>query len=236
MAVAGIGTPGQQRLLDARVLVVGAGGLGSAALPYLVAAGVGAVTLVDDDRVEAHNLPRQVLHGAADVGRPKTDSAADRLRALAPDATLTLVTERLTAATASALLPDCDLVLDCTDNVPTRLALADAAAAAGVPVVWGAVAGAAGQVTVFDAARGFALRDLWPDAPAPARIDRVGAFGPLVGTIGALMASEALKLLTGAGTPLLGRILYVDALAGTTAEIPLRPRPVEVDQEGPCNA
>lgn len=223
--VAGIGAVGLRRLRAARVFVVGAGGLGSPALTYLVGAGVGHVTLVDDDRVEVHNLQRQVLHDTAGVGRLKVESAAERLRALDPSVSLTLLTDRLSDATASALFAGHDLVLDCTDNVDTRFTIADAAAERDLPVVWGAISGYAGQLTVLQASRGFGLRDLWPTAPSPTAITDVGAYGPVIGAIGALMASEAVKLLTGAGEPLLGRVLYLDALAGTTAEIPLAPGP-----------
>lgn len=232
MGVHGIGDLGQRRLLAARVFVVGAGGLGSPALTYLVGAGVGHLTIVDDDRVELHNLQRQVLHDTAGVGRLKVDSAADRLRALDPAVSLRLLPERLTDATASELFAGHDLVLDCTDNVETRFTIADAAAALDLPVVWGAVSGYAGQVTVFRASQGYSLRSLWPQAPTPTRIQEVGAFGPLVGAVGALMASEAIKLITGAGRPLLGRVLFVDAMAGTTAEIPLHPAPGDDRLEG----
>lgn len=221
MGVAGIGEVGLRRLQRARIVVVGAGGLGSPALTYLVGAGVGHLTIIDNDVVELHNLQRQVLHDTAGVGRRKVDSAAERLRALDPSVSLTLLTDRLGPDTAEAVLAGHDLVLDCTDNVATRYAIADAAAALDLPVVWGAVSGAAGQVTVFRDSRGYGLRSLWPSAPAPSTITDVGAFGPLVGSIGALMASEAVKLVTGAGRPLMGRVLFVDALSGTTAEIPL---------------
>lgn len=222
-SVAGIGETGMRRLRAARVCVVGAGGLGSPALIYLVGAGVGHLTVVDDDRVEIHNLQRQVLHGTADVGRRKVDSAAERLRALDPAVSLALVTDRLTDATAAEVFAGHHLVLDCTDNVDTRFVIADAAAQVDLPVVWGAVSGHFGQVTVFRASQGFTLQRLWPEAPAPTTIGDVGAFGPLIGAVGAQMAAEAIKLITGAGRLLLGRVLYLDALAGTTAEIPLDP-------------
>ena len=221
IAVAGIGDLGLRRLRAARVFGVGAGGLGSPALTYLVGAGVGHVTIIDNDVVELHNLQRQVLHDTAGVGRRKVDSAADRLRALDPSVSLTLLTDRLGPETAAGFLAGHDLVLDCTDNVETRYAIADAAAALDLPIVWGAISGYAGQLTVFHASRGFGLRDLWPTAPSPTAITDVGAYGPVIGAVGALMASEAVKLLTGAGRPLLGRVLFVDAMAGTTAEIPL---------------
>lgn len=223
MGVAGIGELGQRRLLAARVAVVGAGGLGSPALTYLVGAGVGHLTIVDDDRVEVHNLQRQVLHDTPSVGRLKVSSAGDRLRALAPGVSLSLLPQRLTGASASGVLGGHDLVLDCTDNVDTRYLIADAAAALDLPVVWGAVSGHRGQVTVFWASRGYGLRSLWPEVPQPTTIDEVGALGPLVGVIGSQMATEAIKLITGAGRPLLGRVWYLDALAATTAEIPLAP-------------
>lgn len=223
IAVRGIGELGQRRLAAARVLVVGAGGLGSPVLSYLAAAGVGRIVVVDDDVVELANLQRQVLHTSADVGRPKVESAADHLRALNPGVDVVPVRTRFTGPLPDGSA-DPHLIVDCTDNVPTRLAIADTAAALDVPVVWGAVAGSAGQVTVWWASRGYALRDLWPEDPSPGTIADLGALGPLVGVVGAHQAIEAVKLLTGAGEPLLGRILHVDALTATVTEIPLAAR------------
>ncbi|HSN43569.1 MAG TPA: HesA/MoeB/ThiF family protein, partial [Propionibacteriaceae bacterium] len=195
MAVPAIGEVGQQRLRAASVCVVGAGGLGSPVLSYLVGAGVGRLTVIDNDHVEEHNLQRQVLHDMPHVGRPKATSATERLRLLNPDVDLHPVTERLDADSASRLLAGHDIVVDATDNLATRFALDDTCAALGIPLVWGAVQSTVGQVSVFWHAYGPGLRDLIaPDAVPLATIDTVGAFGPMVGMVGSAMAVEVVKL------------------------------------------
>lgn len=222
MAVPEIGETGQQRLRAASVCVVGAGGLGSPVLSYLAAAGIGRLTVVDHDHVEEHNLQRQVLHDMAHVGRPKATSATERLRLLNPDVDLRPVAERLDAGSASRLLGGHDVVVDATDNLATRFAIDDACASLGIPLVWGAVQSTVGQVSVFWHAHGPGLRDLVaPDAAPLATIDTVGAFGPMVGMVGSAMAVEVMKLVTGAGSPLLGRVLLLDTLAGTASEVGL---------------
>jgi len=216
-----IGGAGQQRLKAARVAVLGAGGLGSPAIAYLAAAGIGTIGVIDDDEVSLANLQRQIVHGVADIGSGKAASAARFVAALNPHVTVALHAERLTAANAQALFGGYDLVLDGTDNFPTRQCAAAAAAALGLPLVSGAVSMWDGQLTVFmPGGRGFA--DLYPLAPAPADLpscEAVGVVGALTGVIGTLMAMEAIKLVTGAGTPLAGRLLLYDGRAGRFTEL-----------------
>lgn len=228
-----LGEDGQRRLAHARVAVVGAGGLGSPALLYLAAAGIGRIGVVDDDLVDLTNLQRQVVHGDADVGRRKVDSARDAVLALAPDAEVVTHPVRLTPANAADVLRGYDLVLDGTDNFPTRYLVADTCAALGVPLVWGSVLGFDAQVAVFwptgpvadDGTRPPGLRDLFPEPPADGTVPscaQAGVLGALCGQVGAVMATEAVKLVTGTGEPLLGRVLVLDALAARWSEVPLR--------------
>ena len=220
----GWGVGAQQRLADAHVVVLGAGGLGSAVVPALVAAGVGRVTVVDDDRVETTNLHRQTLHSPADVGRAKVDSAADAAAALSPETTVVAVPRRFDEADADELLADADLVIDGTDDILTRYVADDAAARAGIPLVWGSAAKFSGQVGVSWEARGVSYRDLFPEPPADAGLScEVDGILPTVCTVtGGMMAGEALKVLTGVGEPLLGRVVVYDALSGRTREIAYR--------------
>jgi molybdopterin/thiamine biosynthesis adenylyltransferase/rhodanese-related sulfurtransferase len=227
-----VGLVGQQRLAAARVLLVGAGGLGSPAAYYLAAAGVGTLRIVDDDRVERSNLQRQVLHREASIGRPKVDSASEALHALNPRTRIEAVQARLTAENVAALLDGMDVVLDGADNFPTRYLLSDACVALAKPLVYGAVHRFEGQVSVFDAGRqrGIApcYRCLFPDAPraedAP-NCAEAGVLGVLPGIIGLLQATEVLKLLLGIGEPLVGRLLHVEALGMLFRETRLRPDP-----------
>ncbi|MDQ0576854.1 ThiF family adenylyltransferase [Agromyces albus] len=220
----GFGTQGQRRLADAHVVVLGAGGLGSAVLPALVAAGVGRLTVVDDDHVDTTNLHRQTLHTPADVGRAKVESAADAAAALSPETTVVPVAARFTAGDADELLADADLVIDGTDDILTRYVADDAAARAGIPLVWGSAAKFSGQVGVSWEARGVSYRDLLPEPPADAGLScEIDGILPTVCTVtGGMMASEALKLLTGVGEPLLGRVVVYDALSGRMREIAYR--------------
>lgn len=211
-----LGIEGQERLLAARVLIVGAGGLGSPAALYLAAAGVGHLVLVDDDVVELSNLQRQILHGVAGLGRPKAESGRDALLALNPDVAVQALVERLDEARLRTLAGQADLVLDCTDNFATRHAINRACVATATPLVSGAAIKFSGQISVYD------FRD--PQSPCyhclfPAADDveelrcaTTGVLGPLVGMVGSVQAAEALKLLTGMGEPLVGRLLSVDAL------------------------
>ncbi|MCF4122309.1 HesA/MoeB/ThiF family protein [Antribacter sp. KLBMP9083] len=212
----GFGPAAQERLAGARVLVVGAGGLGSAVLPYLAAAGVGVLGVLDDDVVDASNLQRQVLHGTADVGRAKTASAADALRALRPALEVVEHRERLDAGNALRLLAGYDVVVDGSDTFATRYAVSDAAAALGLPVVWGTVLGWDGQVAVWWSAapggRAITYPDVFgPQPPEGESCDTVGVLGPACGVVGATMAVEVVKLLTGTGDVALGRLLVYDA-------------------------
>lgn len=220
----GFGAAGQRNLAEAHVVVLGAGGLGSAVVPALVAAGIGRVTVVDDDRVEATNLHRQTLHTPADVGRTKVESATDAAAALSPETLVRPVPHRFDAGNADELLADADLVIDGTDDILTRYVADDAAARAGIPLVWGSAAKFSGQVGVSWDARGVSYRDLFPEPPADAGLScEVDGILPTVCTVtGGMMAGEALKLLTGIGEPLLGRVVVYDALSGRTREIAYR--------------
>jgi adenylyltransferase/sulfurtransferase len=234
--LAGFGD-GQQRLADAHVLVVGAGGLGSAILPVLAAAGVGTITVVDDDTVAESNLHRQTLHSAADVGANKAASAVETLRALAPAADLRVVEHRFEPGTTFDLLLDVDVLVDASDNPATRYLANDAAAIRGIPLVWGSALAYAGQVGVAWDEKGVDYRDLFPDESAADgdTCDIVGVLPSVCGVIGAMMASEVLKLVTGVGEPLLGRVAAYDALTGRTREIEYRrdpeaPRPGSLEE------
>ena len=210
----GIGDSGQRRLRAARVLVVGAGGLGSPILLYLAAAGVGRLTVVDDDTVDSTNLQRQVVHGVADVGRPKVESAVEALAGLAPDATVVPVMERLTAANILDLVADHDVVVDGADNFPTRYLVGDACTRLGVPHVWGSVFQHDAQVSVWWAGEGPCYRCVFPNPPPPGAVPSCstgGVLGASVGAVGSVMAEEVVKLLVGAGEPLVGRLLLHDA-------------------------
>lgn len=219
--VVGLGEEGQRRLLGSRVLVVGAGGLGSAVLPYLAAAGVGFIGVADGDVVEVANLQRQVLHDTPGVGTNKAVSAASRLTALNPDVTVLALPEMMTAAAVEELAGGYDLVMDCCDTFAAKLMLADATGRAGVPLVWGAAVGMQGQVSVFGLpgpeGRILGLRDLFAEEPSPGSYPlaaEIGVLGAMVGQVGSLMATEAIKLLAGFGEPLVGRLWILDAARG----------------------
>ncbi|MFW5468777.1 ThiF family adenylyltransferase [Knoellia sp. CPCC 206435] len=212
----GVGDTGQRRLRAARVLVVGAGGLGSPILLYLAAAGVGRITVVDDDSVDLTNLQRQVVHGVADVGRPKAHSAVDALAALAPDIHVEPVTQRLTADTVLGLVADHDVVVDGADNFPTRYLVGDACARLGVPHVWGSVYQHDAQVSVWWAGEGPCYRCVFPTPPPPGAVPSCstgGVLGASCGAVGSVMAEEVVKLVVGVGRPLVGRLLLHDAWA-----------------------
>src|SRR4051812_9649160 len=223
----GIGLDGQERLAAARVLVIGAGGLGSAVLPILAAAGVGALGIVDDDAVEVSNLHRQTLHTAADVGRLKVDSAADRLAGIAAGS-IEPHAVRLTPENAADLVTRYDVVVDGSDNFATRYLANDTARAAGVPLVWGAIAQYGGHVGVGLPGEGPDYRDLFPDEPDPSSVltcAEGGVLPSVCGVVGSLMATEVLKLLAGLGQPLSGRITSYDALTGRFREVAFAPDP-----------
>lgn len=218
----GFGEIAQRRLSAARVLVIGAGGLGSASVPYLAGAGIGTIGIVDDDRVELSNLHRQVSHGTADIGEPKVASLADAVRALDPGVRVEPHGIRLTAANALEVLGGYDLVIDGSDNFPTRYLVADAAEILGIPLVWGSILQYHGQVGVSWRPHRPGYRDLFPKPPPPEDVVDCGTGGVLpglCGTVGTLLATEALKLITGIGEPLIGRVLVYDALAARTREL-----------------
>lgn len=209
-----VGIEGQQRVLDSRVLIVGAGGLGSPAALYLAASGVGRITLVDDDEVDLTNLQRQVMHTTARIGQPKVESGREALMQINPEIEVIALRERVAGERLRELVAGSDVVLDCSDNFATRQAVNRACVEAGVPLVAGAVIRFDGQVSVFD------VRD--PASPCYACLfpedskfedlacSTMGVFAPLVGVIGAVQAAEALKLLAGCGQPLVGRLLMLD--------------------------
>lgn len=232
IVLAEVGEAGQRRLQAARVLVIGAGGLGSPAALYLAAAGIGQMTLVDDDLVDESNLQRQVLHSTERIGRRKVDSAAATLLALNPGLDLHAVPERVSSSNVDALVGACDLILDGSDNLPTRYLLSDAAVLHAKPLVYGAVERFVGQVSVFHpgSARGTApcYRCLFPQPPSPEEAPNcaeVGVLGVVPGLIGMLQATEAIKLILGIGTPLIGRLLIVDALGTRMRELALSADP-----------
>ena len=217
-----IGSEGQRRLKNARVLVIGAGGLGSPALLYLAAAGVGTLGVVDDDVVELSNLQRQVMHTVDRVGLPKTESAALAIAELNPLVTVVQHRVRLDSSNAVELFRQYDLILDGADNFETRYLVNDAAAIAGKPYVWGSIFRFDGQVSVFWEQHGPTYRDLYPEAPPAGSVPSCGeggVFGMLCAAVGSLMVSEAIKLVTGVGRSLLGRVALFDALGGSWREI-----------------
>ena len=224
-----IGGPGQRRLKQARVLVVGAGGLGAPALLYLAGAGVGRIGVIDDDRVDASNLQRQVIHRDEDQDVPKAFSAVRAMAALNPHLDLRPYNRRLDEAIAADLVAEHDLVLDGTDDWDTRALVGRAAVAAGVPLISGAISQWEGQVSLFDPARGTPCRAcVFPTPPAPGAAPTCaegGVLGPLPGIVGAIMAAEAVKHLTGAGETLAGRLMIYDALHADARVIRIRPRP-----------
>lgn len=210
-----VGPAGQERLLASRVLLVGAGGLGSPVALYLAAAGVGTLGIVDPDLVEETNLQRQVLHSEETLGRPKVDSAAEAIGRLNRDVTVVRHPVRLTAANALVLMADYDVIVDGADNFPTRYLMNDAALRLRRPVVHGSVFRFEGQATVFRPYQGPCYRCLFPEPPPPEvspNCAQVGVLGVLPGIIGSIQAAEALKLLLGIGEPMVGRLLTYDAL------------------------
>ncbi|MCP3426205.1 molybdopterin-synthase adenylyltransferase MoeB [Rothia sp. AR01] len=228
LSLSGFGPEPQQRLLDSRVLVIGAGGLGAPVLTYLAAAGVGRLEIVDDDVVDRSNLHRQVIHAEERIGEPKTASAAGVMRGLHPEVDVVEHRCRITPDNALDLVRDVDLVIDGSDNFLTRYVVSDAAEILGKPVVYGAILRFSGQVSVFWAGRGPTYRDLYPELPDPREVPtcaEAGVLGVLPGVVGTLMATEAIKVLTGIGEPLLGRILFFDALAASFRELALAPDP-----------
>ncbi len=244
-----LGVDGQKRLKNARVLVIGAGGLGAPTLLYLAAAGVGTIGIVDFDVVDESNLQRQIIHGVADVGRSKAQSARDSIAAINPLVEVRLHEFRLEPDNAVELFTQYDLILDGTDNFATRYLVNDAAVLAGKPYVWGSIYRFEGQVSVFweDApdGRGLNYRDLYPEPPPPGMVPSCaegGVLGIICASIASVMGTEAIKLITGLGETLLGRLMIYDALEMTYRTIRIRKDPATpkitelIDYEDFCGA
>lgn len=218
LVLAEVGGPGQQRLKAARVGLIGLGGVGAPAALYLAAAGVGALRLIDDDTVALSNLQRQISFSTADIGRPKVEAGADALTALNPYVHIEPAAERLTGDNAARLIEGCDGVIDGTDDFTARFAVNAACVAAGIPLVSGALGRWSGQVGVFVGRPCY--RCLVPAKPPEAETcARVGVVGALAGVVGSMAALEAIKLITGAGAPLTGRLLIYDGLAGAARTV-----------------
>ncbi|MBV9536875.1 MAG: molybdopterin-synthase adenylyltransferase MoeB, partial [Solirubrobacterales bacterium] len=223
-----VGIEGQQKLLDSKVLLLGAGGLGSPAALYLAAAGVGTLGIVDSDEVDLSNLQRQVIHSSERIGMPKVDSAEQTITALNPDVKVIKHPVRLGADNILEILPDYDIVVDGLDNFPTRYLLNDASVRLRIPVVSAAILGFEGQLSVFKPHEGPCYRCLFP-VPPPAELapscGANGVLGVLPGTMGLLQATEVVKLILGQGEPLIGRLLMYDALAARVTEVRVRRDP-----------
>ena len=223
-----VGMTGQKRLKNAKVLVVGAGGLGSPALLYLAAAGVGTLGIIDFDVVDESNLQRQVIHGQSDVGRPKAESARNSILEINPLVNVVLHEVRLDSDNAMEIFAPYDLIVDGVDNFPTRYLLNDASVRLKIPVVSAAILGFEGQLSVFAPYEGPCYRCLFRQPPPAELAPSCGAngvLGVLPGTMGLLQATEVIKLITGSGDPLIGRLLMYDALEATTTELKVRRDP-----------
>ncbi len=238
LSLIGFGPQAQVRLLQARVLVVGAGGLGSPILTYLAAAGVGSIDVIDHDVVDRSNLHRQVIHSEEAIGWPKTESAAEVMRGLHPEVQIREIREPITPQNALELVEPADIVVDGSDNFATRYVVSDACEISGKPLVSGSILRFDGQVSLFwsaptqehwpEGGRGPTYRDLYPEAPDAGEVPtcaEAGVLGVLPGVIGTLMATETIKFLAGVGKSLLGRVLSYDALAASFREITLKPDP-----------
>jgi len=227
-----IGEQGQQNLAEAGVLVVGAGGLGCPVLQYLAAAGVGHLGIVDFDRVETENLHRQVLFGDNDVGKMKASVAAEKVKQLNASIRVDVIPEKLSSQNALDIFEGYDIVIDCTDNFPTRYLINDAAVLSGVPDIYGSIYRFEGQVSVFnlpqkDGSRSINYRDLFPAPPPPEMVPNcaeAGVIGALPGIVGTMQASEAIKIITGAGEPLSGRLFMLDILSFQSSVISIKKR------------
>ncbi|CAM9942597.1 unnamed protein product [Discosporangium mesarthrocarpum] len=223
-----LGLEGQKTLLGSRVLLIGAGGLGCPTAQYLAAAGVGRIGLVDDDVVSASNLQRQILYSTHDVGRPKVEVAEERLNGLNPDVSIEGLQTRLDSSNALELFADYDVIIDGTDNFPTRYLTNDACVLLGKPNVHGSIFRFEGQASIFDARHGPCYRCLYPEPPPPGAVPSCaegGVLGILPGTIALVQATETVKILTGIGRPLYGRLLHYDALEMTWREFKMSKDP-----------
>jgi adenylyltransferase/sulfurtransferase len=223
-----VGMEGQLKLKQARVLCIGAGGLGSPLTLYLAAAGVGTLGIVDFDVVDYTNLQRQIVHGTSDVGRKKLDSAADTLQEINPNVKIEKIESRLTSANALELFRDYDIIADGTDNFPTRYLVNDACVLTGKPNVYGSIFRFEGQASVFATEEGPCYRCLYPEPPPPGLVPSCaegGVLGILPGLVGVIQATETIKLILGSGEPLIGRLLLVDAMGMRFRELKLRKNP-----------
>src|SRR5450432_3485819 len=223
-----VGMEGQRKLKAARVLCVGTGGLGSPLAFYLAAAGIGTLGLVDFDVVDASNLQRQIIHSTKDIGRKKLDSAEEKLKALNPALNVVKYDTMLTSANALDILKDYDIVADGTDNFPTRYLVNDACVLSGKPNVYGSIFRFEGQASVFATEQGPCYRCLYPEPPPPGLVPSCaegGVLGILPGLVGIIQATEVIKLILGEGTPLIGRLLLVEALGMKFRELKLRKNP-----------
>ncbi|MEY4170339.1 MAG: hypothetical protein RLZ94_1412 [Actinomycetota bacterium] len=223
-----VGMMGQKRLKNARVLCVGAGGLGSPALMYLAAAGVGTLGIVEFDTVDESNLQRQIIHGQSDIGRPKAESARDSIKEINPYVDVVIHDERLDSSNVMPLFSQYDLIVDGTDNFATRYLVNDACVLLGKPYVWGSIYRFDGQASVFWSEHGPCYRCLYPEPPPPGMVPSCaegGVLGVLCASIGSIQVTEAIKLLTGIGDPLLGRLKVYDALEMDYREVRIRKDP-----------
>ncbi|MGD0933461.1 MAG: adenylyltransferase/sulfurtransferase MoeZ [Streptosporangiaceae bacterium] len=223
-----VGMTGQKRLKNAKVLVVGAGGLGSPALLYLAAAGVGTLGIVDFDVVDESNLQRQIIHGVSDIGHLKAESARDSIREINPYVNVVLHTERLDSDNAMEIFAPYDLIVDGTDNFATRYLVNDAAVLLGKPYVWGSIYRFDGQASVFWAEHGPCYRCLYPEPPPPGMVPSCaegGVLGVLCASIGSIQVNEAIKVITGIGEPLVGRLMIYDALEMSYRTVQVRKDP-----------
>jgi len=223
-----VGMAGQKRLKNARVLAVGAGGLGSPTLVYLAAAGVGTLGIVEFDVVDESNLQRQIIHGHSDIGRSKAESARDSVKEINPYVDVVLHEERLDSTNILEIFAQYDLIVDGTDNFATRYLVNDAAVLLGKPYVWGSIYRFDGQISVFWAEHGPCYRCLYPEPPPPGMVPSCaegGVLGVMAGTIGTLQVNEAIKLLTGVGEPLVGTLMVYDALESSFRRVRVRKDP-----------
>ncbi|HEY9484887.1 MAG TPA: adenylyltransferase/sulfurtransferase MoeZ [Micromonosporaceae bacterium] len=223
-----VGVAGQKRLKNSKVLVVGAGGLGAPALMYLAAAGVGTLGIIEFDTVDESNLQRQIIHGQSDIGRPKAESARDSILEINPYVTVNIHGVPLSRDNAMQIFAGYDLIIDGTDNFATRYLVNDAAVLLGKPYVWGSIYRFDGQASVFWAEQGPCYRCLYPEPPPPGMVPSCaegGVLGVLCGSVGAIQVTEAIKLLTGIGEPLLGRLMVYDALEMNYRTVKVRKDP-----------
>jgi molybdopterin/thiamine biosynthesis adenylyltransferase/rhodanese-related sulfurtransferase len=223
-----VGMAGQKRMKNAKVLVVGAGGLGSPALMYLAAAGIGTLGIVDFDVVEESNLQRQVIHGQSDIGRSKAESARDSVKEINPLVEVVVHTERLDSSNAMEIFADYDLIVDGTDNFATRYLVNDACVLLGKPYVWGSIYRFDGQASVFWSEYGPCYRCLYPEPPPPGMVPSCaegGVLGVLCASIGSIQVNEAIKVITGIGEPIVGRLMIYDALEMTYRSVKVRKDP-----------